>query len=130
MTKIDQFLEDISKDIISKVDTAKSISFRNGKCSAHQYHLEPQGPSERSRYIYRCKRDACRHYATFADIEGRRAECHACGNHFTVRSFHFVKNLKGSGITELFFEYLNCCAAEAPKEVEIKAVENLDFLEE
>ena len=122
-------LADRSTEISKKIST---INIKAGKCSAHLYHLERQGDSPKSRFIYRCLRAGCRHYATFTNIEGRSAQCRKCGDIFGVSTeMHLIKSKKGMRIEELRFEYPCCCISEeivAP--VNIREASALEFLEE
>src|SRR5215468_3227882 len=117
------------------VATKLQIEFKGRRCPAHLYHLERQGDSERSRFIYRCKRPNCHHYSTLTEIGGRTAQCRNCGNRFTILSSqHIIKNPNPicndkDLIENMFFEYPVCCIGE-PKTLEISEVENLDYLEE
>lgn len=127
MTK--QLQKTLITDISKISQKILSINIRNGKCTAHLYHFERQGDSEKSRYIYRCTRAGCHHYSTLTSIPGRIAQCRNCGNTFTVDPIlHIIKSHAGD-IEKMFHEFPVCCDV-TDREVAIEEVQSLDFMEE
>lgn len=115
-------ISEVSKRILS-------INIKNGRCTAHLYHLERQGDSEKSRFIYRCLRAGCHHYATLTNVSNRVAQCRNCGNTFSINiDLHIIMNPRGGDIEDMFFEFPSCC--DGAKELIVPEVESLDFLEE
>jgi hypothetical protein len=128
------YLEDLQtlvKAAREKKNPSASPRFKGDKCNAHQYHLIPQGLNPKSRYIYRCERGGCRHYATIADITGRVAECYKCKRAFAVALENYLKDSAASSVVEIFHTHPICNDCLNPSvTVTIPTVETLDFLEE
>lgn len=106
----------------STLDDRLHIEYKGTRCPAHLYQLQQQG-GEKSRYIYRCTREGCRHYATFTDIEGRVAQCRNCGNVFVVvLAKHIVRDPLAKKV-EAFLEFEpHCCNT-----LRITEVDKLEF---
>lgn len=86
-----------------------NIEYRGTRCPAHLYKLIQQG-GEKSRYIYKCERNGCRHYATLEDIEGRIAQCRNCGNVFIVDiATHVIKDVMAKQANEFLELEPHCC---------------------
>jgi len=103
-----------------------AINIRGGKCTAHLYHLEHQGDSLKSRYIYRCIRAGCHHYSTLTAINARLAQCRHCGNTFAISAeAHVIQSKTGKTIEELFSEFIVCC--DGIKESIPSEVASLEF---
>jgi len=108
-----------------------AINIKGGRCTAHLYHLERQGDSLKSRYIYRCLRAGCRHYSTLTAINTRLAQCRNCGSTFAISAeAHVIQARIKSSIEELFSEFIVCCNGEPKPKTAISEIETLEFLEE
>jgi len=130
MKSLDQLTESITRKVVEKSITP--ITIKDGKCNAHLYHLERQGDSKKSRFIYRCHRPGCRHYSTIAGIENRSAQCRTCGRVFSIIiEVHVLRDRDGKDAPSMLHEYPVCCEGiQEAREVEVTEEAELDFLEE
>lgn len=117
------YYEDLIKEMIAKKFSKESLEGRikdvpigkDGKCKAHLYILNNRGNNY---YTYRCIREGCRHYATFADIEGRYAMCIDCGFKFSVENKHIIKDKWAEQLTDKYFERPVCGCIQLARDQE------------
>lgn len=126
MSEYDDYVKKLAEELAAKIanDEAKQRRINNAiikhnKCNAHLYHYIKQEPeSKTSRYIYRCERPKCRHYATTGDIISREAMCRECGYPFEVSRVHILKNSYADTDNEKYFEYLDCGCKQRARDKE------------